>query len=76
MWYGGYKEVWNWRDREAEYGRAERVKCSTCSGKDAVTEGKVERNKKGEVFCLLCRIGKKVPWWNWGGKIEWSVPRA
>ena len=52
------------------------MKCGTCGGKDAVTEGKVERNEKGEVFCPSCRTGKKVPWWNWGGKIERSVPRA
>ena len=38
--------------------------------------GKVERNEKREVFCLPCRTGKKIPWWNWGGKLEWTVPRA
>jgi len=32
MWYGGCKEVWNWRDREAKEGRAERVKCSMLMG--------------------------------------------
>jgi len=47
MWCGGCKEAWNWRDKEAEYGRAERMKCGMCSGKDVVTRGKVERNKKG-----------------------------
>jgi len=26
MWCGGCKEVWNWRDKEAESGRAERIK--------------------------------------------------
>ena len=41
-----------------------------------VTRGKVEKNKKGEVFCPPCRTGKKVPWWNWGEKVEQSVPRA
>ena len=41
-----------------------------------MTGGKVERNEKGEVFCLLCRTGKKVLWWNWGGKVEQSVSRA
>jgi len=46
------------------------VKYSACGGKDAVVGGKVERNKKGEVFCLLYRTGKKVPWWNWGEKVE------
>ena len=52
------------------------MKCGTCKDKDMVTGGKVEKNKKGEVFCLPCRTGKKVPWWNWGGKIKQSVPRA
>ena len=37
---------------------------------------KVERNKKGEVFCLPYRTGKKTPWWNWGGKLKWTIPRA
>ena len=37
---------------------------------------KVEKNEKGEVFCPPCRTGKKMPWWNWGGKLEWAVPRA
>jgi len=36
IWYGSCKEAWNWRDREVEGGRAERVKCSTCGGKDMV----------------------------------------
>jgi len=36
MWCRGCKEAWNWRDREAEAGRAKRVKCSACGGKDAV----------------------------------------
>ena len=52
------------------------MKCSTCGDKDAVTGGEVERNKKGEVFCLPCRTGKKTSWWNWGGKLKWTVPRA
>jgi len=76
MWCRRYKEAWNWRDREAECKRAERVKCGTYGGKDVVTGGKVEKNKKGEVFCPPCRTGKKVLWWNWGGKVERSVPRA
>ena len=76
MWCRSCKEAWNWRDRKAEEGRAEKVKCSTCGGKDAVVGGKVERNKKGKVFCLPCRIEKKMPWWNWGGKLERIVPRA
>ena len=76
MWCGRCKEAWNWRDREVENGRAKQVKCSACRGKDAVVGEKVERNEKGEVFCPPCRTDKKVPWWNWGGKIERSVPRA
>jgi len=36
MWCGSCKEAWNWRDREAESERAERVKYSACRGKDAV----------------------------------------
>ena len=76
MWCGSCKETWNWRNGEAEEGRAERVKCSTCEGKDIVVGERVERNKKGEVFCLLCRTGKKMPWWNWEGKVEQTVPRA
>jgi len=47
-----------------------------CGGKDAVVGEKVERNKKGEVFCLPYRTGKKTPWWNWGGKLKWTIPRA
>jgi len=76
MWCGGCKEAWNWRKREAESGRAEWVKCSTCGGKDAVVGERVERNEKGEIFCPPCRTGKKMLWWNWGGKLEWTVPRA
>jgi len=63
------------RDREVESGRAERVKCSACGGKDTVI-WKTERNEKREIFCPSCRTGKKTPWWNWGGKLEWTVPRA
>jgi len=76
IWCGSCKKAWNWRDSEAESGRAERVKCSTCEGKDAVVGKRVKRNKKWEVFYPPCRTGKKVPWWNWGGKMEWTVPRA
>ena len=61
MWYERYKEAWNWRDREAECRRAERVKCGTCRGKDVVTGGKVEKNEKGKVFYPPCRTEKKVP---------------
>ena len=49
--------------------RAEKVKCGACGEKDAVI-GKVEKNKKEEVFCLPCRTEKKTPWWNWGRKLE------
>jgi len=76
IWCGNCKEAWNWREEEAKGGRAERVKCGTCGGKDAVVRGKMERNKKGEVFCPPCRTGKKMPWWNWGRELKWSVSRA
>ena len=56
-------------------GRAERVVCSMCDVRDAVKE-RVERNEKGEIFCPPCRTGKKTPWWNWGGKVERTVPKA
>ena len=56
-------------------GRAERVVCSMCNVRDAIKE-KVERNEKGEIFCLPCRTGKKIPWWNWGGEVEQTVPKA
>ena len=45
------------------------MKCSVCGGRDAVI-WKTERSEKGEVFCPSCKTGKKVPWWNWDGKIE------
>jgi len=35
-----------------------------------------KRNEKREIFCPPCRTGKKTPWWNWGGEVEWTVPRA
>jgi len=54
--------VWDWREGEAESGRAERVQCSACKGKDAVLGEKVDRNEKGEVFCPLYRTGSKVLW--------------
>ena len=38
------------------------MKCGTYEDKDMVTGGKVEKNKKGEVFCPFCRTEKKVPW--------------
>jgi len=37
---------------------------------------KIERNEEGEVFCPPCRTGKKMPWWNWGRRLEWTVSRA
>jgi len=46
-----------------------------CGGKDAVI-WKMERSEKREIFCPLCRTGKKTPWWNWNGKLEQTVPRA
>jgi len=76
MWCGSCKEAWNWREEEIKGSRAERVKCGACGGKDAVVGGKVERNEKEEVFCSPCRTGKKTLWWNWGGELKWSVPRA
>jgi len=36
MWCGGCKEAWNWRNREAESRRAERVKCSMYRERDTV----------------------------------------
>jgi len=59
MWCRSCKEVWNWRDREAESRRAKRLKCSMCGGKDAVI-WRVERNAKEKIFCSPCRTGKKV----------------
>lgn len=34
--YGSYKEVQNWREKEAKAEKAEKVKCSSCGGKDTV----------------------------------------
>jgi len=75
MWCDGCRKAKEWREREVQNGRAERVVCSICNEKDAVIE-KVERNGKEEIFCPPCRTGKKLPWWNWGGEIERMVPRA
>jgi len=61
---------------EAEADRAERVKYSAYGEKDVVVGGASKRNEKGEIFCLLCKTGKKIPWWNWGEEIERSVLRA
>jgi len=76
MWCGSCKEVWNWKNREVESERVERVKYSTCGGKDAVIRREVERNEKREVFCPPCKTGKKTLWWNWGRKLERTVPKA
>jgi len=59
MWCRSCKEAWNWRDREAENGRAERVKCGICGGRDAII-WKIEQNEKGEIFYPPYRIGKKM----------------
>jgi len=76
MWCGSCKEAWNWREREVESRRAEWMKCSIYGEKNAVVGEKVERNKKEEVFCPPCRTGKKTLWWNWGGEVKRTVPRA
>ena len=75
MWCESCREAKEWREKEAQSGRAERVVCSSCDVRDAV-KGGVERNEKGETFCPPCRTGKKTPWWNWGGEVERTVPRA
>jgi len=75
MWCESCKEAKEWREREAQSRRAERVVCSACDIRDAVKRG-VERNKKGETFCPPCRTGRKTPWWNWGEEVERTVPRA
>jgi len=75
MWCESCREAKEWREKEAQSGRAERVVCSTCDVRDAM-KGGVERNEKGETFCSPCRTGKKIPWWNWGGEVERTVPRA
>ena len=49
--------------------------CSACDVRDAVKE-RVERNEREEIFCLPCRTGKKTLWWNWGGEVEQTVPKA
>jgi len=63
MWCEGCREAKEWREREAQSGKAERVVCSACDVRDVVKE-RVERNKRGEIFCLPCRTGKKMPWCN------------
>ena len=75
MWCESCREAKEWREREAQSGRAERVVYSACNVRDAVKE-RVERNEKGKIFCPPCRTGKKTPWWNWGGEVERTVPRA
>ena len=61
MWCGHCKKVQNQRNREAKEGRAEKVKCSICGGKDTVI-WKTEQNEKEEIFYPPCRTGKKTPW--------------
>jgi len=46
-----------------------------CREKNTVV-WKMKRNEKGENFCLPCRTGKKMPWWNWGEEVEQTVSRA
>jgi len=75
MWCESCREAKEWREKEAQSGRAERVVCSACNVRDVVKEG-VERNEKGETFCPPCRTGKKTPWWNWDREVERTVPRA
>jgi len=60
MWCESCREAKEWREREAQSGRAERVVCSACDMRDAVKE-RVERNEKGEIFCPPCRTEKKTP---------------
>jgi len=62
MWCGSCIKAWNWREGEAEGGRAERVKCNAYGDKDTVVEEKVGRNEKEEVFCPPCRTEKKMLW--------------
>jgi len=62
-------EAKEWREKEMQSGRVERVVCNAYNVRDAVKK-RVERNEKGEIFCLLCRTGKKTLWWNWGGEVE------
>jgi len=61
MWCEGCRKAKEWREREAQSGRAERVVCSVCDIRDTVKE-KVGRNGKGEIFCPPCRTGKKMLW--------------
>jgi len=75
MWCENYRKAKEWREREAQSGRVERVVCSVYDVRDMVKE-RVEKNKKGEIFCLPCRTGNKMSWWNWGGEVERTVPRA
>jgi len=63
IWCEGCREAKEWREKEAQSGRTKRIVCSACDVRDAVKE-RVEKNKKGEIFCPPCRTGKKIPWWN------------
>ena len=61
MWCESCREAKEWRERKVQSGRAERVVCSACDVRDAMKE-RVERNEKGEFFCLPYRTEKKMPW--------------
>jgi len=63
MWCESCREAKEWREREVQRERAERVVCSACDVRDAVKE-RIEKNGKREIFCPPCRTGKKTPWWN------------
>ena len=54
MWCGNCKEMWNWREEKAESGRAERVKCSACEGKNVVV--KVSQTSFGHNSTDTCTI--------------------
>jgi len=46
MWCGSCKKAWNWREAEIEKGKAERMKCNACGGRDIIEEGAVKWNEK------------------------------
>ena len=68
MWCEGCKEAKEWREREAQGGRAERVVCSACDVRDTVcnkTAGKLEHLWRWIIlflfhFSLLCNTLKCV----------------
>jgi len=61
MWCESCREAKEWREREAQSRRAERVVCSVYDVRDTVKE-RVKRNKKGKIFCPPYRTEKKTPW--------------